>query len=186
MNSLPDVDRSNFNNRHIVKSSAFLSTLYLTHADGLRRFATARGATREDAEEMVQEVFIRLNTQERLANVQNALAYMRTIVINLLKDQYRQNARQPDMLDIDNIDEPADAPATNPAVNYDHCEAIQHMQDDLMTLPEQTRQVFLQHRVHGKSYDAIAGELCLTVATVRKHLSQCLVLLTQKRIERDS
>ena len=96
MNSQPDTKWAS-NAAHqpatAMPSSTFLNTLYLTHAEALRRYACARGASREDAEEVVQEMFMRLSAQERLASVQNIFAYMRNIIMNLLNDQYRQQAR---------------------------------------------------------------------------------------------
>lgn len=56
---------------------------------------------------------------------------------------------------------------------------MRQYREALDALAPRTRQVFLLHRVHEKSYKDIAAELGISVRTVEWHIGQALLHITR-------
>lgn len=168
------------------KRNAALTQLYLQHAATLRRIALAKGASGADADELVQELFIRLQRNDKFATLRCTEAYLRTMLVNLMTDGFRQSLRSPDLVDIDDVAPPVASAYNDPETRLSEQKALECMIQDWSALPAECRQVFFLHRIENKSYDVIAKTCGLTIAGVRKHLRDALLILTTKRIERDN
>lgn len=162
-----------------------IEVLYRSEAARLIRFARRKGASEEDAEEIVQEAFFKLARYGGGEKIRNDLAFVHTIIVNLVRDRFRVNGKRPVHVDYDELaHEPAsEAPAADDA--YCAQQELELTLKDIASLPDMTERVFIAHRLKRHSYERIAEDLGITIALVRRHLRDALVHLTCQRDLRD-
>lgn len=163
-----------------------LASWYRKYAVTLRRVAILKGADIDDAEEIVQELFIKLQRYDYLSALENEEAFLRTMLSNLITDRFRKAQRTPQLVDIESIEPVQTSEAHEPESKYQEDNEVKLLMQDLQSLTSVARNVFLSHRIDHLSYDLIAKNNNITVAAVRKHLRDALIILTTKRVERDS
>ena len=75
--------------------------------------AILKGADIDDAEEIVQELFIKIQRYDYLSAVENEEAFLRTMLSNLVTDRFRKAQRMPQLVDIESIEpvQTSEAPA---------------------------------------------------------------------------
>jgi RNA polymerase sigma-70 factor (ECF subfamily) len=150
-------------------------TLFKQHATGLYRLALSQLKSQEEAQEIVQECFLKFWEQRReLGN--DALAskgYLYTsayrAILNVLRRQHYW-VYQECTEDLVAENEPQ-----HTEVEYEELEHLYKVA--LEQLPPKRRQVFLMSRQQGLSYAAIAGELAISVKAVEKHMTYALKFL---------
>lgn len=135
-----------------------------------------RGRSRHDAEDLVQEAYLRLICYGADNVVETPEAFLMTTAINLSKDAFRADARHgnevllEDMLIVDT------APSLEDAVISR--ERLDRLLECINQLPERTRAVFLAHRIDGMSYQQIARDRGLSISSVEKHVAKAVLLLS--------
>ncbi|HUF50139.1 MAG TPA: RNA polymerase sigma factor [Longimicrobiales bacterium] len=137
------------------------------HMKGAYAVALAELADRGDAEDAVQDAFIR--ALERLEDCRDPAAFggwLRQIVRNRARSVWRrERVRQTESL--------AGVQArltTDPARDYERTQLQQRLEKALGTLTEVQRRVVLMHDLEGYRHREIAGELGIPEGTVRSHL----------------
>ncbi|RJF86115.1 sigma factor-like helix-turn-helix DNA-binding protein [Sphingomonas cavernae] len=56
-------------------------------------------------------------------------------------------------------------------------ERVRRIEDAIVSLPPQTREVFMMHRFENLGYDRIAHRLDLSIADVERHIAKALLRL---------
>lgn len=135
-----------------------------------------RGRSEQDADDLVQEAWIRLDTYQREQSVEQPEAFLMKAAINLSIDAYRvRKGRGEEVLleDVVLID-------TTPGVEEALLgrERLAHLSKCLGRLNDKTRAIFLAHRIDGMSYQEIAKAHGLSVSSVEKHIAKAVLLLT--------
>lgn len=120
--------------------------------DKLFRLALRLTMQREEAEDVVQEVMIKLwNNRERWSDIDNIESYAMTSCRNLALDHLRRNTMK-----VVSIDDAGQTPTANP---YDHIYAQEQLRSvhRLMSqLPEKQRTCMQLRDFEGKNYKEIA------------------------------
>jgi RNA polymerase sigma-70 factor (ECF subfamily) len=112
---------------------------------------------REDvAEDLMQELFIRLSNSRALDNAQNRDAYARRCAINLAFD-WRQRKRQ-DALPLDGICEPA-SNDNSPLAKLIQKEELEEVLDAIGKLTGQSREAFIMRYIEQYSNEEIAKDV---------------------------
>lgn len=135
-----------------------------------------RGRSEHDADDLVQEAWVRLAQYERGQPVVQPEAFLMRAALNLSIDTHRlRQSRGTEVLldDVVLIDSTPSAEATLLAR-----ERLQRLSVGLGRLPERTRAFFLAHRIEGKSYTEIAREHNLSVTAVERHIAKATLRLT--------
>ncbi|MBV8035528.1 RNA polymerase sigma factor [Roseateles sp.] len=135
-----------------------------------------RGRSEHDAEDLVQEAWVRLACYEREQAVERPEAFLMRAALNLSIDAHRaQKTRGEEVLaeDVVIIDI---APTTEAVVLAR--ERMARLSAGISRLSETTRSVFLAHRVDGLPYSEIARDRGITVSTVQKHVAKATLQLT--------
>jgi RNA polymerase sigma-70 factor (ECF subfamily) len=153
--------------------------IYVNYFTRLRRFAKEYVIYSEDAENIVQDVFLMLWEKRSILNVQVSLtAYLFSLVKNkcidhlrrkLVAEEYRQELYVK-LLSLEDI---------NRAFASDE-DIERFLQDAINKLPERCRQIFIMSRIEGKKYQEIADELGISVNTVENQMS---IALRKLRVE---
>jgi RNA polymerase sigma-70 factor (ECF subfamily) len=175
-----------------------LSDEALTHLDALYRTALRLTRNPQDAEDLVQETYLRaLRALDQFQEGTNLRAWIFKILTNSFINQYRRNARAPRRESIDNVEDfylyqhLIDS-GVQPATTEPEREVLERLVDEdiiraLEDLPVPFRQVVLLADVEGFSYKEIADILDIKIGTVmsrlhrgRRRLQQALLPALQR------
>lgn len=144
-----------------------LTESFKSLSDGLYRVAYYILESQTDAEDAVQDLFIKLwNSREQLDTVLNLKAYCATLMKNLCIDRLRKEQRVqvmepgPDMAEARRVDE-----------DYDAREKLERVITAIERLPARQRDVMKMYVFEEMSYDEIAEKTGMTNLTLRVLLS---------------
>jgi len=163
-----------------------LEKLFADHGQALVRFVTRIVRNTEDAEDIAQHAYLRLQKLTDEKDLDNPRAYLFQIANNLAVDQLRRGK-----LHIDYIAQQLPAEGATP-LDDDHSnhqspervlaarQQLQAIHSAMDSLPLKCRQAFLLHRNRGLSYSEIAREMNISVSSVEKYILQALKVCRQK------
>ena len=136
--------------------------------DKLYRFALCILRNREDAEDIVQDVMLKLwNNTIDIANVQNSAAYCTVLTKNMALDRLRHkdfnnNRLSPQMNEI--------AEPDTPLQRMQNDEQIRLVEQFIACLPTEKRMLIQLRDIEGQSYKQIAEILDLSESLVKTKL----------------
>lgn len=147
--------------------------LELLNASGASLYALLTRLTlRQDvAEELMQELFIKLSDSRRFAKAGNRDAYARRAAINLAFDWHRRQKQNP--VRLDRIREPASS-RHSPLSKLVRTEELEEILSAVGGLKGVCREAFIMRHIQQQSYDYIAGQLGKTPHQVRGLCSKAL------------
>ena len=154
------------------------SHAYGLHRASLLRLLMARTAIRSEAEDLLQELWIKL-WQNPPEDVQDARAYLFRMAQNLVTDRLRTRQRRMER-DRRWADEVTDFAATaiEPADRRKSVEEELLNREEVATLasaianlPDGARRAFELHKLHGLSHAEVANRLGISRSGVEKHMA---------------
>jgi RNA polymerase sigma-70 factor (ECF subfamily) len=170
----------------------------LTFLDALYRTALRMTRSEADAEDLVQETYIKaFRAREQFTPGTNLKAWLFRILTNTFINTYRRRQSQPEFTELDDVDEfslyrrmsdlKTSSQAGDPESEFLNGLVDTEVKDALADLPEKFRSVVLLD-VEGFSYKEIAEMLDIPIGTVmsrlhrgRKFLQKRLFDLAQER-----
>jgi RNA polymerase sigma factor (sigma-70 family) len=156
-------------------------------ADGLRqvrrsllRRLVRRGVQRDDAEDVIQDAFLRLCLAEREQRIHNPAAFVTTVVRKVRIDDWRRAQRRERRFaafagDLEVID-----PAPQPSDYVQADQRLERMWQRVGDLSPRTRDVFFAHRIEGRTYAQIAAALRISISAVEKHIARAAFALAEE------
>ncbi len=166
-----DADRDGLNKPSGGRAEQ-VAALFREHHRALLAFLQCRLASPADAQEVAQEVYVRLLAMGEEARIETPRAFLFRVAANLAVDRARMQAVRakapPDP-------EPEDWHAA--PVPERHAAALQQWQDireALRELPAKTSRAFVMHAIEGRDYGAIARAMNLSERMVRYHVSHAM------------
>jgi len=130
-------------------------------------------ASREDAEEAVQEIFIKIyNNLDKFSLDRRFFPWMYTIALNYLKTKYkkikRRGSRQKDLQEDEEMER---MPASdNPEEEYQHMETRQELRNAVDRLPDKYREVILLFYFQGMDVEGITEVMDIGKENVKSRL----------------
>ena len=163
-----------------------LVVIYLEKREALVRFFTVRLGSPAAAEDLVQDIYVKITTLDPSAPVQNEAAFLYRLGANLMLDRLRQQKRgaardgawQAVSTTVVHGQEIADEPAADEAVVWR--ERLKLMLAALEDLPPQQRQAFRMHKLEAKSQAETAAALGVSTSSVEKYIGAALKQLIAK------
>ena len=157
-----------------------LIALYLERRADLVRFFTVRLRSAAAAEDLVQDIYVRLSGIEPGSDIQNPVAYLYRLGSNLMLDRMRGERRtahrdgawldvQTTRVGVQEVSAEPDAEATVAAR-----QRLAMLTAALTELSPQTQRVFRMHKFEGLSHPQVAAELGLSRSAVEKHMMAAL------------
>jgi len=140
------------------------ASLYRDHATAIRRRLRARLGSADEANEIVQEAFVRLLGARPADGIRDPGAFLNRIVRNLVVDRSRRRLARPAHVAIDDESCIAVAPEQGQAIELEQMR--ERYKEVVASLPPRMRQVFVLHRVEGLGYKEIAQRLDISIRTV--------------------
>lgn len=168
-----------------MKNSASRLALYLAHRGSLVDFASPIVGCRAQAEDVVQEAYLRFSAAgERACEANRAIihpvGYLYRTVRNLALNCVRRRALEKTSSDPDALVTLAAVMAT-PEQNVIYREELQAVAQALARLPERTRRAFELHRLGGHTLQQVAIILGISVGLTHQlvrdaltHCAECL------------
>ncbi|NIG57610.1 RNA polymerase sigma-70 factor [Chitinophaga sp. Cy-1792] len=146
----------------------------------LLNFSYKRMGNREDALEVVQDVFVRLYThRERITHTTYLHAYLQTLLKNGIIDSYRRKlVQEKQYMAIRELMEGQGI--TNTSITIDSKKLEEQIHQLVNQLPEKCKEAFLLSRVQYLSHQAIAAKMKISVSTVEKHIVKALHTLKKE------
>lgn len=165
-----------------------LLAVYLERRPALVRSFAARTGSRERAEDVVQDLYVRLQTltEDAAAEVQNPVAFLYRIGGNLVLDGVRQGKRtaardkawtQEGVEIVGGVsiaDQPSPEDAAWARLKLDQVSRT------LENAAPKARQAFRLHRIDGLTHAQIAERLGVSTSSVEKYLSGVLARLLKE------
>jgi RNA polymerase sigma-70 factor (ECF subfamily) len=139
--------------------------------DALRR----RGSSTQDAEDIVQEAWVRLVSYQRDQVVDKPEAFLMRTALNLSVDAHRMRVSHGEEVVLDEVVLADEAPAVESVVLGR--ERMARLTQCLARLGEKNRDIFLAYRLDGLTYREIADHHGLSISTVEKHVAKATLRL---------
>lgn len=151
-----------------------LDKLFRRHSMELITFANSRVGHTE-AEDVVQEAYLRLLQHPDCATIHNPRAYLYKIIANLGFDYHRSVSLHKQSIEAEEIDpDSIISPLPNLEALADGQILLKKCLFALEALPEVYRHVFLLNRIDGLSHKEIAHALSLPQRTVERYCAKAL------------
>lgn len=140
-----------------------------------------------DAEDVVQEAFVRFHRAGHDLNGADARPLLFVIARNIQLDRWKAEGREArrrsphDIHDLDNGPRAIAAAAPDAEARLIRRQDLAAAAAVIRALPPKTRDAFLLHRFENLTYRQIAGRLGVSVSMVEKHIAEALRQLKKSR-----
>jgi RNA polymerase sigma-70 factor (ECF subfamily) len=137
-----------------------------------------------DADDIVQEAFLRLWQEESRNDVRDRAAFLHAAAFNLIKDRARAETRRAMLIVAsDRADQVACAgPCSERVLAAREQLAIVH--SAIAELPAPTRAALILARVEGQSHRQVAAQLSVSISMVEKQLRRAVLHCRRRLAER--
>lgn len=151
----------------------FIETVYRDHERAIFRFLLALLKNRQDAEEVKQEVFLKLLQGSTAENIRNPRAFVYRTAKNLALNRIRyRNVRS-----VEDKGAADDDPASTRAIQDKVLESRQELAQLVAIveqMPPKCRKVFILYKFHEMNYAEISQKLNISKSMVKKHLRRAV------------
>ena len=183
--SLPRVTSTDGEDSPAEGGLSLLET-YLARRPDLMRFFTLRLRSAAGAEDLVQDIYLRVAAPDPATQVHNPVGYLYRLGSNLMLDRLRGErraaVRDGAWLDSHSTrvgsEEVAEDPSAEQAIAAR--QRLEAAVAVLRDLPEQTQRVFRMHKFDGMSHPEVAQALGISRSSVEKHVMAALKLLAAR------
>jgi len=149
-----------------------VAALYREHHDALVALLQCRLSSRTDAQEIAQEVYVKLLTMNDLSHLESPRAFLFRMAINQSMDYLRKRVVRANV-----PPDPAGEDMHATPLPEQHLWASQQwkkVQAALRELPAKSSQAFVMHVVEGRAFSVIAGDMKLSERMIRYHVSHAM------------
>jgi len=143
---------------------------------GLRVTLQKRGASADDAEDLVQEAFLKFETYRQTAEVREPEAFVVRTALNLAIDAGRRKGRSPFSPKAVEDYRLADS-SPGPDEVLQGRDRLQRLRQGLEALRPRTRDMLLAQRLEGLTYAEIARREGISVSAVEKQIARAVLFL---------
>lgn len=163
-----------------------LLEIYLERRSNLLRFFAARTGSRVVAEDLAQELYVKLATRDQSITAENPVALIYRMATNVMLDRARGEARagardaawrRVAHASVGGEDVVEDVPADEAVASR---QRLRQLVEAAGELPPQMQRAFRLHKLEGRSHAETAQVMGLSVKSVEKHISAALKALTAK------
>jgi RNA polymerase sigma-70 factor (ECF subfamily) len=169
-------------------SNSGLLAAFVESRSALLRYLTLRGATAEEAEDILQEVHLKL-WAEKIGPVEQLRAYLYKMTNNhfLLhrRTADRRARREEAWVSTHGSEDPVVDGRPSAEAGLIAREQLTILQRTLDALPERTREIFRRFRLEGEPQRQIAAEMGISVSAIEKHLIRAYEVIQGVKLRLD-
>lgn len=163
-----------------------LLAVYLEKRPNLVRFLAARLGALEAAEDVAQDLYLKVSGMEAVEGVQNPMALLYRMGANLMLDRLRRDrraaVREDAWLKTERTtlggEDVVDHPPADEALAAR--QRLAQLVEGLETLPPRMRHAFQLHKLQGLSHAETARAMGISISAVEKHVSGALKTLLSR------
>lgn len=156
-----------------------LADLSARYRDVFRRYFNRSVGNHAEAEDLTQELFIRIIRKTDFATVKDAEPFLFKIAINLLRDRSRRKRTSNAFLSEISTASAQNFEALSPERVLQSKQSLQMVMATLNDLDPKSKHMFVLNRLDGMKYAEIAALYGISVSAVEKHIVKCLAHLGQ-------
>jgi RNA polymerase sigma-70 factor (ECF subfamily) len=150
-----------------ASNEAAFTQLYLLFGKKLIQFAVSLVRSKETAEELVEDVFVKLwSNRHKITGIENLTVYLYVAVKNRSLNSISEKARQLIQAPFDDLDIEVSDMAADPYNLLVTSEMMQKMQQAVESLPPRCKMIFKLVREDGLRYKEVADILNISVNTI--------------------
>jgi RNA polymerase sigma-19 factor, ECF subfamily len=147
--------------------------LYKKYCKRVYKFAYSILKTREEAENLMQDVFLKLwENRNKLEEDSSVKSYVFTITYNSAISVIRKKARESEFVEYLKSVQKIDEDPVNMKLEYN--ELTNKLDEIINTLPKRQKEVYILRRVKGLKNNEIAKQLHVSVNTIENHMGRAL------------
>lgn len=152
---------------------AAFDSLFEVYSSRLYAFALKYLKNESDAEELVQEVFVKVWENRRtLKSELSFKSYLFTISLNHIRKHFNKKAMA--LRYMESLQNMTDGAAETSLSNEDYESVMKKINLIIEEMPPRRREIFMKSKLEGKSSKEIAAELGITSGTVDNHVSEAI------------
>jgi RNA polymerase sigma factor (sigma-70 family) len=136
----------------------------------VRSVLQRRGRSPQDAEDIAQDAWLRVDEYRKSNAVLNPDALLMRTALNLSINEHWRQARQGVGVPVDDAVLVDSAPAADALLLSR--ERLRRLEAGLALLTDRSRQLFLEHHLEGKTQVQLAREHDISVTAVQRHLAK--------------
>lgn len=158
--------------------------LYAVYSKKVYQFAYSFLKNKEDSEEIVQEVFLRVwEKRKKIKEYYSYKSFLFSISYNLIMDHFRAKLKKPEFFEALSIHAKLIDISSEQQIDYKNLK--EHYLQIIEQLPPRRKAIFKMNRFEGLSYTEIAKRLHLSVNTIENQMAAALKFI-RKNIENTS
>jgi len=158
--------------------------VYLKYAGKLYAFSLKYLKSKEESEELVQSVFLKVwENQRNLKSESSFKSYLFTIAYNEICNSFRQRSYLRKFIESSLISNQEASWETEAQIDAQF--VLEQLDRIIAKLPEKQRIIFKKRQQEGKTTKDIAAELGLSAGTVDNYLSESLKFIRNQLKEKD-
>lgn len=167
-----------------------LSQVFEDNRSALLRFLTARTRDPSLAEDLLQDVWIKIDAHTPSGPIDNPLGYLFKTCENVVRDAKRSEIRKLARETLwsenqsDFVAQRSDQ-LTPEKIALEH-DQLKHAFLELEKLPDRTRQIFIDFRLNEITQKDIAANLDISISAVEKHLQRAYRVIMDYRKKDDA
>ena len=156
-----------------LNDEAAFSELYARYKEKLYYFCLHLLKSKEEANDIVQEIFIRIWESRNFINPDLSFSsFLYTMARNRILNYFRDIDIDEKVKEILATQKVTEEEAIDSKIIYTEYQVI--LQNAISQLPPQRRKIFNMSRIESMSHKEIAAELGISVNTVQEHISEAL------------
>lgn len=164
------------NDQQLVKllqkgNVAAFDSLFEVYSSKLFGFALKYFKNESDAEELVQEVFVKVwENRQAIQSEFSFKSYLFTIALNQIRKYFNKKAAS--LRYLESIQ--TEPESSDPTVSEDYESVLRKLNLIIDQMPPRRREIFIKSKLEGKSSKEVAAELNISVGTVDNQVSEAL------------
>ena len=135
-----------------------------------------RGRSEQDADDLLQEAFVRLACYEREHTVDEPEAFLMKTALNLSIDTYRARMSRGEEVLLEDVVLVDTAPGAEDILLSR--ERLARLGECLGRINEKTLEIFVAYRLDGKTYQEIGRVHGLSISGVERHVAKATLVIT--------
>lgn len=175
-------DPTSKNQKHADFDANDIEKLYSHEVRSLRGFVRSKLSNIADADDIVQEAYLRLYGAQKKGKLQNIRGFLYRIASNLVIDHYRAIRNNVQHVEFEEHTENILAERVEQASLESQTlvrEQLRTLLQCIENLPPRCQQVFVLHRVNQFTQREIAEQLGISTQMVEKHIAKALCICAE-------
>ena len=154
-------------------------SLFEAYSPKLYGFALKYFRNEADAEELVQEVFVKVwENRQTIKSEYSFKSYLFTIALNQIRKHFKKKATS--LRYLESLQNESEFSKNQAILENDYESALHQINLIIDQMPSRRREIFMKSKLEGKSSKEVAAELNISPGTVDNQVSEALLFIRSR------